>query len=127
MESAGRDGLKVTTLNVNGLRSALRKGLRDWVQAARPDVLLLQETRVQVEPPGLGVLDGYERVFHGSARPGYSGAAVFSRLPIAASRPGLGRDRHRTRWPRARGAWDAAAPHGGLAWLAPACFPLALL
>ncbi|MFN3763029.1 MAG: hypothetical protein ACK4WK_07505 [Anaerolineae bacterium] len=32
-QSAGPDGLKVTTLNVNGLRSARRKGLRDWVRA----------------------------------------------------------------------------------------------
>lgn len=57
----------------------------------RPDVLLLQETRVQVEPPGLGFLDGYDRVFNAADRPGYSGTAVFSRLPILASREGLGR------------------------------------
>ena len=36
------DALKVTTLNVNGLRSALRKGLRDWAAREQPDVLLLQ-------------------------------------------------------------------------------------
>jgi exodeoxyribonuclease-3 len=63
------------------------------VAEERPDVLLLQETRVQVEPPGLGFLDGYERAYDAADRPGYSGTAVFSRLPIRASREGLGRSR----------------------------------
>jgi len=61
------------------------------VLSEQPDVLLLQETRVQVEPPALGFLDGYERVYDVADRPGYSGTAVFSRLPILAARSGLGR------------------------------------
>lgn len=74
------------------MRSVLAKGaLEALVAEEQPDVLLLQETRVQVEPPGLGFLDGYERVFDAADRPGYSGVAVFSRLPIRASREGLGR------------------------------------
>ncbi len=67
--------------------------LEELVASEDPDVLLLQETRVQVEPPGLGFLDGYERVLNAADRPGYSGTAVFSRLPIEASREGLGRTR----------------------------------
>ena len=47
------DVLKVTTLNVNGLRSALRKGLRDWAARERPDVLLLQEVRADPMPGAL--------------------------------------------------------------------------
>ncbi|WP_219943602.1 exodeoxyribonuclease III [Iamia sp. SCSIO 61187] len=78
--------------NCNGLRSVIAKGvLEQLVVEEQPDVLLLQETRVQVEPPGLGFLDGYERTYNVADRPGYSGTAVFSRLPIAASREGLGR------------------------------------
>ena len=41
--------LTVTTLNVNGLRSADRRGFRDWVGRARPDVLCLQEVRFDEE------------------------------------------------------------------------------
>jgi exodeoxyribonuclease-3 len=87
--------VKLISWNCNGVRSVVAKGvLPELVAREQPDVLLLQETRVQAEPDGLlPFLDGYHRVFHGSARPGYSGAAVFSRLPILASRPGLGHDR----------------------------------
>lgn len=54
---------------------------------------------MQVEPPGLGFLDGYHRVHDVADRPGYSGTAVYSRLPILASREGLGRS---SRDPEAR-------------------------
>lgn len=84
--------MKLISWNCNGLRSVIAKGvLEELVLAERPDVLLLQETRVQVEPPGLGFLDGYDRIYDAADRPGYSGVAVFSRLPIGASREGLGR------------------------------------
>lgn len=74
------------------MRSVRDKGvLEELVLAEAPDVLLLQETRVQTEPPGLGFLDRWDRVWNAADRKGYSGTAVFSRLPIEASRPGLGR------------------------------------
>ncbi len=73
--------------------------LEELVATEAPDVLLLQETRVQEEPPGLGFLDGYARAYNGADRKGYSGTAVFSRLPLVASRSGLGRA---TRDPEAR-------------------------
>ena len=50
--------LKVTTLNVNGLRSALRKGLEGWVAREAPDVLLLQEVRADPMPGPFAAL-GY--------------------------------------------------------------------
>src|SRR5665647_2369681 len=43
----GLDGrvLTIATVNVNGIRAAFRRGMGDWLEARRPDVLLLQETR----------------------------------------------------------------------------------
>ena len=41
--------MKIVTYNVNGLRSALSKGLTDWIAAERPDILCLQETKAQPE------------------------------------------------------------------------------
>ena len=82
---------RLISWNVNGLRSVIAKGaLADLVAAERPDVLLLQETRVQTEPDGLDVLDGWHRAHSHAVRPGYSGVAVYSRLPIRAARTGLG-------------------------------------
>jgi len=84
--------VKLISWNCNGLRSVVAKGvLAELVADETPDVLLLQETRVSVEPDGLGFFEGYQRVFNAADRPGYSGTAVFSRLPIVASREGLGR------------------------------------
>lgn len=92
--------MKLISWNCNGVRSVRDKGvLEALVVEEQPDVLLLQETRVQVEPPGLGFLDGYERCWNAADRPGYSGVAVFSRRPMVAWRPGLGRA---TRDPEAR-------------------------
>lgn len=86
--------MKLISWNCNGLRSVISKGvLEELVADEKPDVLLLQETRVQVEPPGLGFLASYERVFNAAVRPGYSGTAVFSRPPIEGSREGRGRSR----------------------------------
>ena len=43
--------MKIVTCNVNGLRSALSKGLTDWIAAERPDILCLQETKIQQGRP----------------------------------------------------------------------------
>jgi len=37
--------MRIITYNVNGIRAAISKGLIDWVKAAKPDVLCLQETK----------------------------------------------------------------------------------
>ena len=38
---------KLTSLNLNGLRSAATKGVADWVAELAPDCICMQETRVQ--------------------------------------------------------------------------------
>ena len=38
--------LKVTTLNINGIRAASRKGFFEWMQNHDADILCLQETRI---------------------------------------------------------------------------------
>ena len=37
--------MRLYSWNVNGYRAAVRKGLVDWLTAASPDVLCLQETK----------------------------------------------------------------------------------
>ena len=37
--------MKIISYNVNGIRSAISKGFVDWVRAAAPDVLCLQEIK----------------------------------------------------------------------------------
>lgn len=70
----------VTTVNVNGLRSAANKGLYPWIERTQPDVVCLQETRCHAAQRGvLPALADYHAYFHDALKPGYSGVAVFSR------------------------------------------------
>jgi len=74
--------LNIITYNVNGLRSALSKGLLDWVAQAQPDVLCLQEIKAGRDALNVaGFADlGYHIYLHPAEKPGYSGVATFSKV-----------------------------------------------
>lgn len=77
-----RSGLmKIATFNVNSLRSRLPLVL-EWLRENRPDVLAVQETKVQdIDFPADAFDDsGYEYVFKGQKT--YNGVAIFSRSKI---------------------------------------------
>ncbi len=79
--------------NVNGVRAVCRSGFTTWLAEAAPDILCLQETRVEPGqlPPELQQLPGYHAFWHASeARRGYSGTALLSRMAPQAVRYGLG-------------------------------------
>lgn len=79
--------MKITTLNVNGLRSAERRGFREWLARAEPDVLCLQEVRADQErlAPDLWAPPGWSVAWNVAAQKGYSGTAVWVREPRAAT------------------------------------------
>ncbi|WP_425147708.1 exodeoxyribonuclease III [Deinococcus sp.] len=81
--------MHVVTLNLNGLRSAIKKGLPDWIALHSPDVLLLQEVRADPMPEVFWAL-GYHSVWHPAQRPGYSGVAIASREPLEGLQTGFG-------------------------------------
>lgn len=85
--------LRLYSWNVNGVRAALRKGLLNWFDSTRPDVLCLQEVRAeehQIEPAMLAPL-GYHSIWNPSrAAKGYSGTAILSREPAREVELGLG-------------------------------------
>jgi exodeoxyribonuclease III len=74
--------LRIATWNVNSLKARLDK-VRWWLDRARPDVLLLQETKLtDAAAPVAEFRDaGYELAHHGQGR--WNGVAVASRLGIA--------------------------------------------
>lgn len=72
--------MKIISYNVNGIRAAIKKGFLDWLQAANPDVICIQETKAQ--PDQVNSMDfelaGYPYQYWFSAqKKGYSGVAVF--------------------------------------------------
>ncbi|KAB7623355.1 exodeoxyribonuclease III [Alkalilimnicola sp. S0819] len=73
--------MKVTSINVNGIRAAARKGMFEWLAKERPDVVCLQEIKAQEEQltDALFYPEGYHHHFHSAERKGYSGVAIYSR------------------------------------------------
>ncbi len=75
--------MRVITYNVNGVRAAIKKGLWDWVKAADPDVLCMQETKAHLaqvrDEMSLFESLGYHVYWHEAAKKGYSGVAILSK------------------------------------------------
>ena len=82
--------MKLTTWNVNGIRAALNKGLRDYLFACDADVICLQETKAQQEQVDLSWFTGYDAVWNSAEKKGYSGTLVLSRTPMLSHSLGLG-------------------------------------
>ena len=73
--------MKILSYNVNGIRAALNKGFADWLQAAQPDVLCLQETKALKEQVDTSIFEqlGYEHHWHSAQKKGYSGVAILTK------------------------------------------------
>lgn len=72
--------MKIISYNVNGIRAALKKGFLEWLQAASPDVICIQETKAQKEQLKAEDFEsaGYPYQYWFSAnKKGYSGVAIF--------------------------------------------------
>jgi len=80
--------MRIATWNVNGLRARL-DFVRHWLQAREPDVVCLQELKLEDDqfPRDELAKLGYEAVVHGQKA--WNGVAVLSRLPVSAVRAGL--------------------------------------
>lgn len=81
--------MHVVTLNLNGLRSALRKGLLPWLEVHQPAVALFQEVRAEPMPEVFSDL-GYHSYWHAASKAGYSGVALISREALQDVQTGIG-------------------------------------
>ena len=86
--------MRVITLNVNGIRSAARKGFFSWLSKQRADVVCLQEVKAQADQLTPEMLNprGFRGYFHLAEKKGYSGVALYSRKPPDKVIEGIGRD-----------------------------------
>lgn len=77
--------MKIVSWNVNGLRAIMKKGFKESVMELDPDILFIQETKMQedqlVEEIYLKEL-GYTLTMHSGVRKGYSSVAVYTRIPV---------------------------------------------
>ncbi len=88
--------MKLTTWNVNGIRSVLNKGaLQEYILEAQPDILCLQETKAQPEQVDLGMeFAGYYAYWNSAVKKGYSGTAIFTKEEPISVQYGLGIEEH---------------------------------
>ncbi|MGH1359436.1 MAG: exodeoxyribonuclease III [Burkholderiaceae bacterium] len=84
--------IRVISLNLNGIRSAARKGLADWVSQQAADVICVQELKAQLPDieDSLREIDGLTGHFHCAEKKGYSGVGIYTRRKPVKVIHGLG-------------------------------------
>jgi len=77
----GTSLFKLTSLNLNGIRSATTKGLEAWLTQHAPDCICVQEVKAQAADVAgkFETLAGLKGHFHFAEKKGYSGVGVYSR------------------------------------------------
>jgi exodeoxyribonuclease III len=72
---------KLTSLNLNGIRSATSKGLEAWLDQHRPDCICVQEIKAQADDikGRFETLAGMQGHFQFAQKKGYSGAGIYTR------------------------------------------------
>ena len=86
--------IRIITLNLNGIRSAARKGWLEWQAAQNADVVCVQEVKAQDADldetmRAIGPLKGH---FHFAEKKGYSGVGVYAKKKPKSVRVGFGDD-----------------------------------
>ncbi|MDO4518115.1 MAG: exodeoxyribonuclease III, partial [Bacillota bacterium] len=85
--------MKLISWNVNGIRAAMKKGFLEFVRDEDPDVISIQETKMQ-EGQAEVPLDGYHQYWFSAEKKGYSGTAVFTKSEPISVTKGLGIEEH---------------------------------
>lgn len=82
---------RIITVNLNGIRSAARKGFFPWMLRTRADVVCVQELKAQEADMTADMLAprGYRGYFHCAQQRGYSGVGIYTRHEAAGVRAGL--------------------------------------
>jgi len=87
--------MQILSYNVNGIRAAMRNGLTEWLADKSFDVLCFQEVKATIDQVSLLEFEalGYQLVgWNAAQKKGYSGVAIFSRIPAERCIHGCGID-----------------------------------
>jgi exodeoxyribonuclease-3 len=84
--------LRIITLNLNGIRSAGRKGFFDWLARSGADIVCVQELKAQAPDVTADMLapHGFQGYFHYAEKKGYSGVGLYARHAPARVIEGIG-------------------------------------
>lgn len=83
---------KLTSLNLNGIRSAATKGVEAWIAATAPDCICVQEVKAQAADVAgrFEQMAGLQGHFHFAQKKGYSGVGIYTRHTPSDVRIGYG-------------------------------------
>ncbi len=87
--------MKLVSWNVNGIRAVLKKGLLEFMESSRADVICLQETKAH--PGDVQHVDwpsGYEAYWNSAVKKGYSGTVIFTKWKPLSVSNGIGLPEH---------------------------------
>lgn len=86
--------LRIVSANLNGIRSADKKGFFSWMKDSGADVVCVQELKAQLPDLSAHMLapEGYHGFFHAAEKKGYSGVGLYSRQAPDRVIEGLGID-----------------------------------
>ncbi len=85
--------MKLISWNVNGLRACMNKGFLESISSLEPDILCLQETKMQQGQAEIP-LEGYYEYWNSAEKKGYSGTAVFTKKEPLHVGYGIGIEEH---------------------------------
>ena len=83
--------IRITSLNLNGIRSAFTKGLEAWLAVHRPDIVCMQETKAHLQDIKEELqhpLD-YTGHFCSAEKKGYSGVGIYLKAPAERVATGM--------------------------------------
>ncbi len=87
---------RIISYNVNGIRSAIRKGLIEWLKSQDFDVICIQETKATPKQVDLEELTsmGYHAYWHNAEKKGYSGVLTLSKMEPSFVEEGCGLEKY---------------------------------
>ncbi|MCL2562917.1 MAG: exodeoxyribonuclease III [Oscillospiraceae bacterium] len=73
--------MKLISWNVNGIRACVTKGFYESFAELDADIFCLQETKLQAGQIEMQLPESYQEFWNYAEKKGYSGTAVFTRIP----------------------------------------------
>jgi len=91
-KTAATPPLRVISLNLNGIRSAARKGVFAWLTKQAAEIVCVQELKAQDADltPEFRATSKLKGQFHFAQKKGYSGAGLYAARAVSAHKIGFG-------------------------------------
>ena len=86
--------MKLISWNVNGLRAVLKKNFLEFLDAEKPDILCLQETKAEPDQVEQLWPADYTTYWNAAQKKGYSGTVIFTKTRPMEISTGIGKSHH---------------------------------